>query len=164
MDFPNLMAEFKKGNYSFVATKTKEWIVAEKYTPKDERYILLFISSASSLADMDAVLEKCFQANSERGSVFYNSVYLFMERGLVASDSVAVEKWGYRFRQHGRSSSRYAEGLYIYASMFYESNRPKDCLFVISLAMKESPNSVLKSKLGRLKDSISIDATRGISN
>ncbi|MCC5816288.1 MAG: hypothetical protein JJT78_16175 [Leptospira sp.] len=163
LDFLSLKNEFKKGNYSFVAAKSKETIEKEEYQPKDERLVLLFVSSSSSLSEMDGLLEKCYQANSNRGSVFYNSIYLFMERGLVVGDHSNVEKWGYRFRQNGQQSSRYAEGLYLYASMFYESNRPKDALFVISLALKESPPAVLQSKLFRLKDFIDLEQKKGIT-
>jgi hypothetical protein len=163
IDFNALKSEFKKGNYSFVAAKSKETIENEDFRPKDERLILLFVSSSSSLEEMDGLLEKCYQANPDQGSVFYNSIYLFMERGLVVGDHSNVEKWGYRFRQNGQKSSRYAEGLYLYASMFYESNRPKDALFVISLALKESPPAVLQSKLFRLRDFIDLEQKKGIT-
>lgn len=67
-------------------------------------------------------------------------------------DHSLVEKWGFRFRKNGKSSSRYGEGLYIYASMFYETNRFKDSNYVIHLALQESPSRVLRAKLRRLKD------------
>lgn len=151
-EFSSLLAEFKKGNYSLVSQRSKLEIEKQNYSPNDERLILLFISSSSDGKEMDEVMEKSYNLSSRRNSVFYNSVYLLMERGLVLGDHQLVEKWGYRFRQNGKSSTRYEDGLYLYASMFYESKRWKDSMFIIHLALQESPSKVLKAKLNRLKD------------
>jgi hypothetical protein len=45
--------------------------------------------------------------------------------------------------------------LYVYASMFYETKRPKDALFIINLALKENPEPSIKTKILRVKFAIS---------
>jgi tetratricopeptide (TPR) repeat protein len=99
-------------------------------------------------------MDRVYVTNKELTPIFYNSVFLLLERGLVVGDVKLVEKWGFRFRKNGQPSSRYAEGLYIYASMFYEIGRYQDANFILSLALKENPPKVVEDKILRLRDFI----------
>jgi hypothetical protein len=152
--YSSLLSEYKKGNYSFVASRAKEAIVSTNYLPKDERILLLYTASDSDWKEMDRILEGVYSNSKERSTVLYNSIYLYMERCLVLGNTKMVEKWGYRFRLEAASSPKYLDGLYVYASMFYESKRPKDSLFIISIALKEKPSPGLAAKLERIRSAI----------
>lgn len=152
--YSSLLAEYKKGNYSLVASNAKKAIDSSNYRLQDERILLLYTASDSDWKEMDRVLEGVYSNSKERSSVLYRSIYLYMERCLVLGNTKMVEKWGYRFRLEATSSPKYLDGLYVYASMFYETKRPKDSLFIISIALKEKPPPGLVAKLERIRSSI----------
>lgn len=154
MDFTSLMSEFRKGNYKWVAKQTKTAIEAEQYLPKEEKLFVLYMSSESHWKEMDRVLEERYNRSPNRGAVFYNAVYLLLERALVLGNASLVEKWGYRFRLEGSTSPRYVDGLYVYATHFYETKRYKDASFLLHLAQKEKPKPALAQRIAHLRQAI----------
>lgn len=151
----SLIVEFKNSNYSLVASKSREVILNQFYKPKDQRYLILYLSSATDLQEMDRILEEVYSKKEKNSSYLSNAIYLLLERSLVANSSALGEKWGFRFRQDAEESSRYAEGLFLYASVLYQNKKEKDSLFITNLALNQNPNNNLKEKILNLRNSIS---------
>ncbi|WCL49135.1 hypothetical protein [Leptospira sp. GIMC2001] len=150
----SLLTEFKKGNYSYVANRSRQEIIAQTCDAIDERFILIYISSASDLKEMDSTLETCYSDKKVKNAIFYNAIYLVLERLIVAGNDSNAEKWGFRFRKDGTTSSRYAEGLYLYAIYFYQNQRWRDSLFVLQLAEQANPQQSLVSRIQKLKTTL----------
>ncbi len=146
-----LRSEFQRGNYQAVERTAKEAIEKASYRLQDYRLVSLYVYVASDLRRADTLLERVYINSKEHSPAFYNAIVSFMERALVAGDLKLVEKWGYRFRYKGKLASRYAEGLYLYACLLHEMGRYQDANFVLSLALKESPDRILQKKIDRLK-------------
>jgi hypothetical protein len=151
----SLLVEFKNANYSFVASKAKEAIRNQSYKPKDQRYLILYLSSATDLIEMDRILEEVYIQKDNNNTYLSNAVYLLLERSLVANIPSLGEKWGFRFRQDGEGSTRYADGLYLYASVLYQNKKEKDSLFITNLALNQNPNASVKEKILTLRNAIS---------
>lgn len=152
-DFDSLFKEFKSGNYSQVASQSK-LIIQNSSKNLDLRFLVLYISSESKLEDMDKTLESVYQNTDKRPTHLTNAMYLILERSLVANSVAIGEKWGYRFRQEAETSTRYAEGLYFYASLLYQNQKEKDAHFISNLALKQNPNASLKDRISLLQSSI----------
>jgi len=149
-----LLAEFKKGNYSLVAKESKKEIDGSDCREVNLRFLLIYISSSSNLEEMDSTMESCYNNNKNLDRNFFNSNFLLLERAVVSGNPTIGEKWGYRFRKDGSISSRYAEGLYLYATLFYQTKKFKDSLFILNLVPLQEPNSILNVKIQRLKSAV----------
>ena len=115
---------------------------------------MLYVSSESNLEEMDRILESVYQGTDNRPNHLTNAMYLMLERALVANSVTIGEKWGYRFRQEADTSSRYAEGLYYYASLLFQNQKEKDALYISNLALHNKPDSNLEARIQILQTAI----------
>ncbi|MCZ8236897.1 MAG: hypothetical protein O9346_17775 [Leptospiraceae bacterium] len=153
-DFDSLYQEYKSGNYSHVARQSKLIIQKDSSTERDLRFLVLYISTENKIEEMDKMLETVYQSSDKRTAHLTNAMYLILERALVANTQAIGEKWGYRFRQEAETSSRYADGLYYYASLLFQNQKEKDAFFVSNLALNANPNANLRNQILTLQSAI----------
>ncbi|EMO10339.1 hypothetical protein LEP1GSC137_2358 [Leptospira borgpetersenii str. Noumea 25] len=119
-DFNDVYDFYKKGNYD---TLVKVSRVALRKEEIDYRILLLYTSAEKDPEEIDKTLRSIYEKKGSHPGIFYNSVFLFLERCLVLEDESSGIYWGKIFSENGTSSVRYAEGLYTYACILYEAGK-----------------------------------------
>lgn len=117
-DFSDVYDFYKKGNYD---TLVKVSRVALRREEVDYKILLLYTASEKDPEEIDKTLRSIYEKKESHPGIFYNSVFLFLERCLVLGDESSGIYWGKIFTEKGSSSIRYAEGLYTYACILYEA-------------------------------------------
>lgn len=117
-DFSDVYDFYKKGNYD---TLVKVSRVALRREEVDYKILLLYTASEKDPEEIDKTLRSIYEKKESHPGIFYNSVFLFLERCLVLGDELSGIYWGKIFTEKGSSSVRYAEGLYTYACILYEA-------------------------------------------
>ncbi|WP_394854562.1 hypothetical protein [Leptospira ellisii] len=136
-DFSDVYDFYKKGNYDTLVRVSRPALNREEV---DYRILLLYTAAEKDPEQIDKTLRSIYERKRSHPGIFYNSVFLFLERCLVLEDSEAGIRWGKIFLEFGASSVRYAEGLYAYACILYEAEKFDEAKRVL-IKLKESKSS-----------------------
>ncbi|MFB5652558.1 hypothetical protein ACE5IS_18095 [Leptospira wolffii] len=118
VDFEEVYEYYKKGNYNTLVRASRQELRSGEV---DYKILLLYVASESNLEEIDKTLTSIYSRTKSQPAIFYNSVYLFLERALVLEAYEAGSRWGKIFLDKGESSIRYGEGVYTYACILYSS-------------------------------------------
>lgn len=138
VDFDQVYEYYKKGNYDVLVRVSRPLL---KQGEVDYKILLLYVASEPNIEEIDKTLTSIYSRHKDHPGIFYNSVYLFLERALVLEAYESGIRWGKVFLEKGESSVRYTEGIYTHACILYSS---KDY---------RSADSVLEKAKGIAKDS-----------
>ncbi|WP_243393321.1 hypothetical protein [Leptospira perolatii] len=138
VDFDEVYEYYKKGNYSRLVKISRPEL---RKGEVDYKILLLYVASEHSLEEIDKTLTSIDSNQKNHPSIFYNAVYLFLERALVLEASEPGLRWGKIFVENGKSSVKYAEGLYTYACILYSSRKYEEVGTLL-----EKMNSISKSE------------------
>ncbi|EPG73038.1 hypothetical protein LEP1GSC058_2400 [Leptospira fainei serovar Hurstbridge str. BUT 6] len=138
VDFDQVYEYYKKGNYDVLVRVSRPLL---RQGEVDYKILLLYVASEPNIEEIDKTLTSIYSRHKNHPGVFYNAVYLFLERALVLEAYESGIRWGKIFLEKGESSVRYKEGIYTYACILYSS---KDY---------QSADSVLEKAKGIAKDS-----------
>ncbi|WP_061223579.1 hypothetical protein [Leptospira weilii] len=119
-DFSDVYDFYKKGNYDTLVKVSRAALQKEEI---DYRILLLYTSAEKDPEEIDKTLRSIYEKKGSHPGIFYNSVFLFLERCLVLEDESSGIYWGKVFTENGTSSVRYAEGLYTYACILYGAGK-----------------------------------------
>ncbi|MGJ4747612.1 hypothetical protein ACQV5M_14725 [Leptospira sp. SA-E8] len=142
VDFDQVYEYYKKGNYDTLVKVSRSGLRSGEL---DYKILLLYVASESSLEEIDKTLLSIYSRSKEQPSIFYNSVFLFLERALVLESYGSGTRWGKIFLTKGESSVRYSEGVYTYACILYSSQEYEAASSVLA-KLKSVPDD---SKLGK---------------
>lgn len=142
VDFDQVYEYYKKGNYDTLVKVSRSGLRSGEL---DYKILLLYVASESSLEEIDKTLLSIYSRSKEQPSIFYNSVFLFLERALVLESYESGARWGKIFLNKGESSVRYSEGVYTYACILYSSQEYETASSVLA-KLKSVPSD---SKLGK---------------
>ncbi|WP_167396414.1 hypothetical protein [Leptospira johnsonii] len=142
VDFDQVYEYYKKGNYDTLVKVSRSGLRSGEL---DYKILLLYVASESSLEEIDKTLLSIYSRSKEQPSIFYNSVFLFLERALVLESYESGARWGKIFLNKGESSVRYSEGVYTYACILYSSQEYEAASSVLA-KLKSVPAD---SKLGK---------------
>ncbi len=122
-DFEKVHDEFKRGNYSQASSISIQYIKSQEFSNYDERFLIIYITGEKQINEIHWVLKKSLEKKPDRSSIFYNSIYLLLERALVLKDFNKGIYWGAIYEKEGGSSKKYEEGMYLYACILLESGK-----------------------------------------
>ncbi|PJZ49025.1 hypothetical protein CH362_11335 [Leptospira saintgironsiae] len=142
VDFDQVYEYYKKGNYDTLVKVSRSGLRSGEL---DYKILLLYVASESSLEEIDKTLLSIYSRSKEQPSIFYNSVFLFLERALVLESYESGTRWGKIFLNKGESSVRYFEGVYTYACILYSSQEYEAASSILA-KLKSVPAD---SKLGK---------------
>ncbi|WP_036091029.1 hypothetical protein [Leptospira sp. B5-022] len=142
VDFDQIYEYYKKGNYDTLVKVSRSGLRSGEL---DYKILLLYVASESNLEEIDKTLLSIYSRSKEQPSIFYNSVFLFLERALVLESYESGSRWGKIFLYKGESSVRYSEGVYTYACILYSSQEYEAASSVLA-KLKSVPAD---SKLGK---------------
>lgn len=156
VDFEQVYEYYKKGNYNTLVRASRQELRSGEV---DYKILLLYVASESNLEEIEKTLASIYTRSKTHPSVFYNAVYLFLERALVLEAYESGAKWGKIFSEKGESSVRYAEGVYTYACILYSSrdyDSSKNLLEKIQSTPRDSKLGkrirILEMSLDRMKE------------
>lgn len=136
-DFSDVYDFYKKGNYDTLVKVSRTALRKEEV---DYRILLLYTAAEKDPEEIDKTLRSIYEKKDSHPGIFYNSVFLFLERCLVLEDESSGIFWGKIFTEHGSSSVRYAEGLYTYACILYEAGKFSESKRILT-KLKESKST-----------------------
>ncbi len=142
VDFDEVYEYYKKGNYHTLVRVSRQGLRSGEV---DYKILLLYVASEPSLDEIDKTLTSIYSRSKSQPSIFYNALYLFLERALVLEAYETGIRWGKIFLEKGESSVRYAEGVYTYACILYSSQDYNSAHAVLD-HVKSTPRD---SKLGK---------------
>ncbi|TGL64616.1 hypothetical protein [Leptospira sarikeiensis] len=142
VDFDQVYEYYKKGNYDILVRVSRPALRSGEF---DYKILLLYVASEASLEEIDKTLLSIYGRSKEQPAIFYNSVFLFLERALVLEAYESGARWGKIFMSKGESSVRYSEGVYTYACILYSSQEYEAANSVLD-KIKSVPSD---SKLGK---------------
>ncbi len=122
-DFEKVHDEFKRGNYSQASSISIQYIKSLDFNDYDERFLVIYITGEKQISEIHWVLKKSLERKPNRSSIFYNAIYLLLERALVLKDFNKGIYWGAIYEKEGGSSKKYEEGMYLYACILLESGK-----------------------------------------
>jgi hypothetical protein len=129
-DFEKVHDEFKRGNYNQAATISIQYIKSQDFLNYDERFLVIYITGEKQINEIHWVLKKSLEKKPDRSSIFYNAVYLLLERSLVLKDINKGMYWGAIYEKEGGSSKKYEEGMYLYACILLEAGKKSQSLAI----------------------------------
>ncbi|TGK04884.1 hypothetical protein EHO59_08495 [Leptospira semungkisensis] len=142
VDFDEVYEYYKKGNYDTLVKVSRHGLRSGEV---DYKILLLYVASEPSLEEIDKTLLSIYSRTKDHPSIFFNAVYLFLERALVLEAYDSGTRWGKIFLQKGEASVRYAEGVYTYACILYSADNYQSAETVLD-KVKSTPRD---SKLGK---------------
>lgn len=145
-DFSDVYDFYKKGNYDTLVKVSRTALRKEEV---DYRILLLYVAAEKDPEEIDKTLRSIYEKKDSHPGIFYNSVFLFLERCLVLEDESSGVYWGKIFKERGSSSVRYAEGLYTYACILYEAEKFAEAKQILS-KLKELKNAEKLNKKIRI--------------
>lgn len=150
-DFSDVYDFYKKGNYDTLVKVSRSALRKEEV---DYRILLLYTAAEKDPEEIDKTLRSIYEKKSSHPGIFYNSVFLFLERCLVLEDESSGIHWGRIFSEHGAASVRYAEGLYTYACILFEAGKFPEAKQVLSKLKEWKSTEKLNKKIRILELSI----------
>ncbi len=145
-DFSDVYDFYKKGNYDTLVKVSRTALRKEEV---DYRILLLYTAAEKDPEEIDKTLRSIYEKKESHPGIFYNAVFLFLERCLVLGDEPSGIYWGKIFIENGTSSVRYAEGLYTYACILYEAGKFPEAKQILS-KLKESKSTEKLAKKIRI--------------
>ncbi|TGK12477.1 hypothetical protein EHO60_09585 [Leptospira fletcheri] len=151
VDFDQIYEYYKKGNYDVLVRASRPVL---RKGEVDYKILLLYVASEPNLEEIDKTLTSIFERSKKHPGIFYNAVYLFLERALVLEATEPGVRWGKIFLEHGESSVRYAEGVYTYACILYSSKDYESADGILQKAKEISHDGKLGKRLKILELSL----------
>ncbi|XDD49411.1 hypothetical protein AB3N59_13500 [Leptospira sp. WS92.C1] len=150
-DFSDIYDFYKKGNYDTLVKVSRSALRKEEI---DYRILLLYTASEKDPEEIDKTLKSIYDRKESHPGIFYNSVFLFLERCLVLENIESGLYWGKIFLERGSSSVRYAEGLYTYACILFEDGKFSEAKQILSKLKEWKSTEKLNKKIRILELSI----------
>ncbi|WP_425269328.1 hypothetical protein [Leptospira andrefontaineae] len=144
VDFDQVYEYYKKGNYDTLVKVSRSGLRSGEL---DYKILLLYVASESSLEEIDKTLLSIYSRSKEQPSIFYNSVFLFLERALVLESYESGARWGKIFLTKGEASVRYSEGVYTYACILYSSQEYEAASSILAKLKSVSADSKLGKRI-----------------
>ncbi|GBF50247.1 hypothetical protein LPTSP4_17710 [Leptospira ryugenii] len=152
-DFKSTWDEYKKGNYDTVLQITNKWI-KEANAEVDPRIFYLYIATENDWKKMRSAVSRFQNSKMKSSPIFWNAIYLYLERALVLGDSEQLVQYGKLFFSEASSHPKATEAMFLYAYGLSDLSNQTEAIKILDEIEKRNPSNRLANAILELREEI----------